>query len=247
MNSTISPGKNHQRLSKNRLQAKSLRMRNRARLHYLESQFHCLSSEARQLRVIAAYPEMFCGTYGAEVVRLFEKVEETVKRKDATEREIEEVLEECKEKVGVTGGVRREAVRETFRSTVDVVLPEILTACVRIGEYGDCPVETRSPTERQVYSSLLSHTHSIRPQILSLIHSIHTESALISRSADIISSFIEGLRPLLSSRQMALFALWIKKYYLGLSPELVLDFGRNTSEMLEQGDIRTFLNNLEAK
>ena len=234
-NSLPSPHKRHQRLLKNRSQAKLCRSRKKARLLSLESQVRQLTTQAKRLRAVGACPEMFAGGFGEELLSLFHRLEEMVEQPDTRERDIEEVLEECRETVGVQGKLRNQALKETFQRTVELMVPENVQFSLILGGKSTFPHDFLTSEELTIYQQGLNHCKEQHSAVQFALEAFKSEIAAICHSADLLNSTIEGMRPLLSPRQMAQFAIWIKKYYIGLSPQQVLSEGRNCTQVLNIG------------
>lgn len=224
--------KRRKRLLKNSCQAKASRCRKQTHLLSLELQVRQLTAQAKQLRTVGAYPEMFPGEFGEELFSLFQRLEAMVAQQDTSERAIEEVLEECRDTVGVQGSLRTQTLKETFHRTVLLMIPEYLQSSLVIAGKEQFSPDFLTSREISVYQECAKHCQEQYSAVQSALEAFQSETAVICHSADILNSTIEGLRPLLSPRQMALFAIWIKKYYIGLSPQQVLSDGRNCTQLL---------------
>lgn len=231
-NSQPFPIKRQQRLIKNRSQAKASRYRKKAKLLALELQVRHLTAEAKSLRAIGAYPEMFAGNYGHEVFSLFRRLEDMLKQQETSEKDIDEVLDECRDKVGVAGMLRTQSLRETFKETVDMMVPEYAQFTANISRFSGIFPEFLKSNEIAQYQLCVQYCKEQHSALISDLEAFKEEIGTICHSADLLNATLEGIRPLLSPRQMAYFALWVKRYYMGLSPQQVLSDGRNSTQLL---------------
>ena len=175
---------------------------------------------------------MFAGNYGNEVFTLFHRLEEMMKQQETSERDIDEVLDECRDKVGVAGVLRTQSLRETFKDTVDMMVPEYVRFTVNLSQISGAFPQLLASKEAAIYQQCVHYCQEQHSGLMSDLEAFKGETGTICHSADLLNATLEGMRALLSPRQMAHFALWVKKYYVGLSPQQVLSDGRNSTQLL---------------
>lgn len=227
--------KRHLRVLKNRLKAKDHRLRTKAKTKLLETQVKQLSEQISQLRRTAeSAKEVGLEEAGEELRQELSRVVGT----GAGEEGIEGLLREATEKFGPRGSVRVDWLRSAFQRTVALLVPESVLLSLALSD--DRMLEMQSLLQAslstQQYELFITMQRESSVQRLALAKALDSfkdgAAAIWCHASRLHSMLHSEVRPLFEPKQLGRFVLWIHRHYAKLKAEEVLDYGHNSTEVL---------------
>lgn len=230
--------KRRQRLLKNRKLAKNYRVRDKARILQLESQVRQLTQEAAQLQLKAE--EAKKGQVTIARGTFLEKITSAAENTAVGDEEIAALIDELADTVGPRGLVFVDCLRTTFQRTVAMMVPEPVLLSLALSE--ERLVELRSLLQASLsieqYERFITIQRESASQRLALAEALDgfkTVAGEIWHHSDTLHCLIRStFKSILRPRQMARMGMRIHTFFKHLEAEKVLNYGSNSSELLQE-------------
>lgn len=232
--------KRHRRLCRNREFAKEARNRNKAREEYLELQVKQLTEEANQLKAEqeTLKPALLASAFQRDRAVFQAKLAEMLQNPQTTEAELNTLIDGTKDKLCVGERLHSESLQEAFNRTVDMMIPEQVVVSLMMGQENALP-EFEALVQSSLSANLIArfrdaqmHFREETPGLKEALNRFKSAADGLRQHVQTFESLLLSLRPILSARQCALWSLWLNKYETCLSSEKVLNYGRNSMELL---------------
>lgn len=239
---TASQLRKQRRQVQKRSLAKALRQRHKAHQLDLETQLKQLTCDLQYLRTVqtSACPAVLDSQFREELLGFMGKLRELMGSEEAREEEIEGVLREWNRRLGVGGGRRDELLRETFRRTVELMVPGHVAQAIALCDISALPdfqsllrAFPLTPTQQIAFSKCQTLLQGEQPALQSALNSFKAVAESICEHTEALQAWLLGFLPVLRPRQMAHLALWFCHRYADLSAEKVLNYGHCGAEMLQ--------------
>lgn len=235
--------KRSERLVKNRQLAKDYRVRYKARTQQLEAQVRQLSAEAAQLKGLAEAAKNEQTEDQVTQMRdaFFEKITAAATNPTSGEEEISALMDELADTLGPRGYVFVECLRTTFQRTVAMMVPECMLFCLALSEERMVEMQgllqaSLSPQQYDVFLTCHRESAAQRHALAEALDNFKTVARDLWRHTDVLHSLIRNrFRSILQPRQTARAAMRVHSLFKHLKAEEVLNYGRNTSELLNDG------------
>lgn len=229
------------RLLQKRQVAKSIRERHKSHQIQLESQVNQLTSELSHLRNIqsSASPAVLDTAFREELLSFLGKLGLLVGNAEAKEREIEGVLREWSDRSGLGGERRDVLLRETFRRTVEMMIPGHIVQALALCDIATLPefqslqqAFPLSPAQQLAFNQCEALLQAEQPALQEALNSFKAVADSIYQHTQALQAMLLGFLPVLRPRQIAHLALWFSGKYASLPVEKVLNYGHCVTEML---------------
>ena len=228
------------RLLKNRQFAQDSRLRRKEKIEELERQVQELSAESIQLQARIASTRLSPHSVEVDEAKdsLLRKLESFVGKDVVLQAELREVMEEMKDKLGIEGTIRIKSLRNVFQQTIASLVPNpVLVSLVLHEAYqsSTLPLMQASlgPELFQVFSA---HYPALLPQFSAVRETLDSFKAsavdIMQQISALHALVTQAIRGNMSPVQCARFILWLDKHCSQLEAEKVLNYGHNTSELL---------------
>jgi hypothetical protein len=234
--------KRRERLLKNQQLAKDYRVRYKARVQQLEAQVRQLSEEAAELRGLAEKAKEVHSDDQVTEVRdaFFEQISSAATNPACADEEISTLMDELADTVGPRGPVFLECLRSTFQRTVAMMVPECVMLCLALNE-GKLP-EVHSMLKAslgaQQYELFATMQQESKVELLAVAQALGNFKEVageIWHYTDVLHSLIRTrFRSIMQPRQCARMVMRLHKLFRHLKAEEVLNYGRNSSELLKE-------------
>ena len=234
--------KRRERLLKNRQLAKDYRVRYKARVQQLEAQVRQLLEEAAELRGLAEKAKEVHSDDQVTEVRdaFFEQISSAAANPACAEEEISALMDELADTVGPRGPVFLECLRSTFQRTVAMMVPECVLFCLALSESKLPEVQSlvQASLGTEQYELFATMQQESKVQLLALAQALGNFKEVageIWHYTDSLHSLIHtNFRSILQPRQTARTAMRVHRLFQHLKAEEVLNYGRNSSELLKE-------------
>ena len=229
------------RLLQKRQTAKSIRQRNKSHQTQLEAQAKQLTSELNHLRDIqsSASPAVLDTAFREEVLSFLGKLASLVGNAEAEEGEIDKVLKEWANCSSLGGERRGVLLRETFRRTVEMMIPGHIAQSLALCDIATFPefqslqqVFPLNPAQQLALNQCQALLKAEQTALQEAISSFKAVAESIYQHTQALQSLILDFLSVLRPRQVAYIALWFSGKYMGLQVEKVLNYGHCVTEML---------------
>lgn len=219
--------KRAKRLARNRESARHSRRRRKGKEQLLASRVAQLSAEVTQLRMAAEItaPDYTDRTMQAAATSLCNRLATALLDPNTPDTDIETLVGEFHSIVGSNGKNRTDSLKETFRQTMDMMIPMHVKFCLWV--CGTDPSCSQSAPPK--WEDLVLNTSLISAQIarfreyqrkfgrekLGLVEAFQDLKKMmekIMQHAKSLNSILVDLKPLLEPRQLGQFALWLQHF-----------------------------------
>ena len=232
-----------ERLIKNRQLAKDYRVRYKARTQQLEAQVRQLSEEAAQLKGLAEAAKEEQSEDQVTEMRdaFFDKITAAATNPTSGDEEISALMDELADTLGPRGFVFVECLRTTFQRTVAMMVPECMLFSLafneeRLGEMQSLLQASLSPQQYEMFLKVHRESAVQRLALAEALDNFKTVARDLWHHTDVLHSLIRTrFRSILQPRQTARAAMRIHSVYKHLKAEEVLNYGRNSLELLNDG------------
>jgi hypothetical protein len=158
-----------------------------------------------------------------------------------SEEHIHGLLDELVKDLNAEGKDRVESLKASFRALLEVMVPPHLQYFLwRSSQVGphvlvqDLEAQLRlNPQQEVILHNCESLLAQHQAQLCEGLEGLKTIVGQIARHARAVTTLMDGVRDILSPRQIGHFLLWLGKNYCNLDPEEVLSHGQNSSMVLE--------------
>lgn len=235
-------GNTHNRRLRNREFARDSRLRTKLRISDLEKQVSDLSAEVQRLRLIAEIVNAFDNRHPMRKIgiSIFKECMELLINPEITDDEIEEFMRESTEKAGLRSETRQNALRYAFQMTVNLMIPRSVLCCLAISE-AQAVTETElameaslGPLSAAVFHQLMtSHIDQIE-SVRNALEAFKSTAGEFFEQVKLTMKEVVKVKKVLKPRQLMRHLIYVISKYRYLHPELILDYGRNCTEVLNR-------------
>lgn len=236
----IKSQKRHLRLLKNRMKSKDYRKRSNTRTKQLEAKVRELSKQLTHLRPVARSTEEVSLEEEGEELRseLMRRFSAVVTEPGSGQEGIERLMREVTEKFGPRGSIRIDWLRSIFQRTVGMMIPESVLLSLALSDENFSEMRSLlqaslSVEQFDLFLTMQRESAAQRLALAEVLNGFKISAAAIWQHASCLHTMIRSeLRPLLQPKQLGRFILWVNLQYADLKIEEVLDYGHNSTEVL---------------
>jgi hypothetical protein len=215
-------------------------LRCKEKIGELERQVQDLSAESIQLRARIASARLSPHSVEVDEAKdsLLRKLESFVGKDVVPQAEIREVMEEMRDKLGFEGTIRIKTLRNVFQQTIASLVPHpVLVSLVLHEAYqSDTLPLMQASLGPELFHVFSAHYPALIPQFTAVRETLDsfkaTASDIMQQISGLNSLVAQAIRANMSPVQCARFILWLDKNNSQLEAEKVLNYGHNTSELL---------------
>ncbi len=168
----------------------------------------------------------------------FERISSAATNPACTDEEISAIMDELSDTTGSRGLVFLECLRNTFQRTVAMLVPVCVLLCLAPSEEQLSEVQSlvQASLSAQQYEVFLTMLRERNVQLLAVAQALDSFKGVsmdIWRSTDVLHSLIRTrFRSILNPRQTVRTTMRFHKLFSHLKTEEVLNYGRNSTELL---------------
>ena len=229
------------RQARNRKTARLSREREKQRIESLEIKAAQLAAEASALRTAVATTWHFAGPFHPSLIQHVANLAVMIEDPQVPEEHIRGLLDELVKDLNAEGKDRVESLKANFRALLEVMVPPHLQYFLwRSSQVGphvlvqDLEAQLRlNPQQEEILHNCEALLAQHQAQLCEGLEGLTTIVVQIARHARAVTTLMDGVREILSPRQIGHFLLWLGKNYCNLDPEEVLSHGLNSAMVLE--------------